>query len=247
METPRARYRQVADDLRAAIKRGDIKPGDLLPSQPELARRYGLNQTSINRAIATLRAEGLIRVEHGVGAFVQEVPSVKRVRRIPRGASSGSSFAEEMRKADLIPRTELVDLSTVPAPPDIADILRIQPGDMLIRRTRHMFASERPVQLATSYLPVSVAGGEEIALPDTGPTGIYQRLATRGYRVSRFVEDIEVRQPRSEESEFLRLTDAQLVLEVARTVYDIEGTPVEAVINVFPSQQWRLSYEWSAE
>jgi GntR family transcriptional regulator len=246
VEEPRARYRQVADELRAAIKRGEYAAGSPLPSQPDLARTYGLNQTSINRAIALLRAEGLVRVEHGRGAFVQEIPSVKRVRRIPRGGSTGSSFADEMRNAGLVPRTELADLSTVPAPAHIADHLKIPAGDPVVRRTRHMFASERPVQLATSYIPLAVAGSQDIGLPDTGPTGLYKRLAARGHHVARFVEEIEARQPRAEEAEFLRLTEAQAVLEVARIVYDDEGQAVEAVLNVFPSQQWRLSYEWNA-
>jgi len=65
LQAPHARYRQVADALRNAIKRGDYPPGSALPSQPDLARQYNLNQTSINRAIALLRAEGLVRVEHG--------------------------------------------------------------------------------------------------------------------------------------------------------------------------------------
>jgi GntR family transcriptional regulator len=94
---PQARYRQVATELRSAIKRGEYPPGSALPSQPELARLYGLNQTSINRAITLLRSEGLVRVEHGRGAFVQEIPTVKRVRRIPRGNAAGSSFAEPKR------------------------------------------------------------------------------------------------------------------------------------------------------
>jgi GntR family transcriptional regulator len=247
METPRARYRQVADELRAAIRRGQFQPGAPLPSQPDLARQYGLNQTSINRAIAILRAEGLVRVEHGRGAFVQEIPAVKRVRRIPHGRSGGSSFGDEIRKAGLVPRSELADLATVPAPAEIADMLGVNAGDLLVRRTRHMFASDRPVQLAISYIPLAIAGSQDIALPDTGPTGLYQRLAARGHRVVRFVEDIEARQPRASESDFLRLTEAQPVLEVARTAFDAENQPVEAVINVFPSQQWRLSYEWSAD
>lgn len=247
MQTPHARYRQVADELRAAIKRGEYPPGTPLPSQPELARKYELNQTSINRAIAILRSEGLIRVEHGRGAFVQEIPTVKRVRRIPRGGSTGSSFAEEMRRAGLEPRTELADLSTVPAPAEIADLLNLTSGELVVRRTRHMFASERPVQLAISYIPLAVAGSQDIALPDTGPTGLYKRLAARGHQVARFTEDIEVRKPRAQEAQFLSLTEAQPVLEVARTVYGIDEKPIEAVINVFPAQQWRLSYEWAAQ
>jgi GntR family transcriptional regulator len=245
LQEPQARYRQVAAELRAAIKGGRYPAGSALPSQPELARQYGLNQTSINRAIALLRAEGLVRVEHGRGAFVQEIPTVKRVRRIPQGSTSGGSFAAEMRKAGLVPETPLVDLSTVPASGEVAEYLQITPGDLVIRRTRHMFASKRPVQLAVSYLPVSVAGGEEIALPDVGPTGLYARLAERGHRVARFTEDIEARQPRADEASFLQLTEAQQVLVVVRVAYDADGVPLETVFNVFPSQQWRLSYEWT--
>jgi GntR family transcriptional regulator len=152
-----------------------------------------------------------------------------------------------MRSAGLEPRTELADLSTVPAPADIADMLHIERDAPVVRRTRHMFASERPVQLATSYMPLTVAGSEDIALPDTGPTGLYKRLSARGHQVAQFVEEIEVRQPRAEEASFLLLTEAQHVLEVARTVYDTDDTLIEAVIDVFPSQQWRLNYEWSAE
>jgi GntR family transcriptional regulator len=247
LQAPRARYRQVADELRKAIKRGDYPPGSALPSQPDLARQYGLNQTSINRAIALLRADGLVRVEHGRGAYVQEIPTVKRVRRIPRGNVAGSSFAEEMRLAGLEPRTPLADLATVEAPADVAEHLRITAGDPVVRRTRHMFASDRPVQIAISYMPLEIAGSEDIALPDTGPTGLYQRLAVRGYHVTRFVEEIEARQPRAEEADFLGLTEAQYVLEVTRIAYAEDDMPVETVINVFPSQQWRLSYEWPAE
>jgi GntR family transcriptional regulator len=107
-----------------------------------------------------------------------------------------------------------------------------------------MFASDRPVQLAVSYIPLTIAGSEDIALPDTGPTGLYARLAQRGFPVNRFVEEIEARRPRAGEASFLELTEAQQVLEVVRIAYTAGGTPVETVINVFPSQQWRLSYEW---
>jgi hypothetical protein len=50
-----------------------------------------------------LRGHGPSRARPG--AFVQEIPTVKRVRRIPRGGATGSSFADEMRKSGLEPRT----------------------------------------------------------------------------------------------------------------------------------------------
>src|SRR5688572_30138072 len=115
----------------------------MLPSQPELARKYGLNQTSISRAIGLLEGEGVIRTERGVGSFVLDIPTVKRVRHIPpRGRGSGSSFAEGMRKAGLAPRTELRQAEAVVPPPAVAKWLDIQDSEMTLIRKRHMFADE---------------------------------------------------------------------------------------------------------
>lgn len=246
VETPRARYRQVADELREAIKTGEYQPGQALPSQPELARKHGLNQTSINRAITLLRSEGLIRVEHGRAAYVQDIPTVKRTRRVPRTGGESSSFADEMRAAGLTPRADLAALYTASAPAGVAERLGIDEDEHVVVRARHMYASERPVQLATSYIPLSVAGSQDIATPDVGPTGLYQRLAARGFTVTRYAEDIEARQAEPDEADFLGLTEAQHVLEVTRIAY-AGDKPVDVVINVFPAQQWQLSYEWAAQ
>jgi GntR family transcriptional regulator len=248
LEPPRARYQQVADDLREAIKHGEFGPGAMLPSQPELARRYGLNQTSINRAIAVLRAEGWVRVEHGRGAFVQEVPTVKRVRRIDRDyrtRPAGSAYAEQMEQSGLRPRTKLADVSIVTPPAEIAEALELAETDQAVMRHRLMYADDVVVQVATSYIPVNLAGGTEIAYPDTGPSGIYVRLDQRGYGPVRFTEDIEVRRPSEEEAQILRIPEGQPVLEIMRIAYAADDRPVEACANVFAAYQWRLTYRWS--
>ncbi|MQY05715.1 GntR family transcriptional regulator [Actinomadura macrotermitis] len=250
LESPRSRYQQVADDLRDAIKRGDHPPGSTLPSQPELARRYGLNQTSINRAIAVLRAEGLVRVEHGRGAYVQEIPTVKRVRRIDkehRPHTGSSAYAEEMRKSGLTPRTELVRVDTVIPPAEIAELFGLGETERTLIRHRHMFAEDVPLQIATSYIPMSYAGSTDLALPDTGPTGIYSRLAERGHEPVRFTEEIEVRAPDPAEARFLRISEGQPVFEVLRVAIDAQDRPVEACVNILAALQWRLSYSWRQE
>jgi GntR family transcriptional regulator len=248
LEPPRARYQQVADDVRDAIKRGEFAPGTMLPSQPELARRYGLNQTSINRAIAVLRVEGYVRVEHGRGAFVQEVPTVKRVRRIDRDyrtRPAGSAYAEQIEQSGLRPRTKLADVSIVTPPAEIAEALKLTETDQAVMRHRLMYADDVVVQVATSYIPVDLAGGTDIAYPDTGPSGIYARLDQRGHGPVRFTEDIEVRRPTEDEALILRIPEGQPVLEILRTAYAADDRPVEACANVLAAYQWRLTYRWS--
>ena len=100
---------QIAAELADSIRSAELQPGALVPSERELIERFGTTKSTAGKAIALLQAEGLVRTETGRGTFVQDIPKVKRVRRIPpRGNGSGSSFAEEMRKAGLTPSTKLV-------------------------------------------------------------------------------------------------------------------------------------------
>ena len=129
----------------------------------------------------------------------------------------------------------------------MAERLDLGDDEQVLIRKRHMFTDGRPAQLAVSYIPLSVAGGTALAHPDTGPAGIYARLAERGHRVTRFIEEIESRRPDNEEAQFLRISRTQHVIGVTRLACDQAGRILEVTVNVFPSNLWKLSYEWAAD
>lgn len=250
LEEPRAKYRQVADLLRAAIKAGEYAPGSALPSQPKLAAKYDITQSSVSKAVAILEQEGLVRTGQGRPTFVQEVPTVKRVRLIDkdyRTNPGGSAYAEEMRRSGLTPRTELVELDVIDPPEQIAALFGLDEGEQTIIRRRHMFADEIPIQIAISYIPLRYAGSKDLALPDTGPSGIYVRLAERGFGPVRFVEETEVRTSTPEESKFLRIPKSQIVFEIVRSAIGADDRPVEACRNILSAAQWKLAYGWRQE
>ena len=250
METPRARYQQIADELREAIRQGVYKPGERLPSHPELANGYGVSRTLAKQATDILVAEGLVRAEQGRGVEVLAAPVAKRVRTIDRDYRSDarrSSFADELRKAGLEPRTKLVRRTAIKPPARIAEHLGIGAAEEVVVRERRMWASDKPVQIATSYIPMRYAGSPDIALPDTGPSGIYARLAARGYGPVVFTEDIEVRGATKDEAAFLEIPVGEPVYEVLRTAVDAEDRRVETCANVLAAKQWRLTYRWRQE
>ncbi|WP_017559067.1 GntR family transcriptional regulator [Nocardiopsis baichengensis] len=250
LEQPRARYKQVAELLREAIQQGEYPPGSTLPSQPELARQYGLNQSSISRAVAMLQAEGLIRTEHGRGSVVLDVPTVKRVRRIDkdyRTEPGGSAYADQVSQSGRTPRAPLVQCEAILPPADIAEVLQLDEDQEALIRKRHMLAEEKPVQIATSYIPMDIAGSVDLAFPDTGPSGMYARIAQRGYGPVRFTEDIDVRPAEPDEADFLNLAPSQPVFAILRTAFDAGDRPVETCLNVLSAAQWRLTYSWRQE
>ena len=250
METPRARYLQIADELREGIRQGLYGPGSRLPSHPKLAEKYGVSRTLVKQATDVLVAEGLARAEQGRGVVVLAAPTTKRMRTIDRdyrSDTSRSSFAEELRRAGLEPRTKLVRRAAIKPPVRIAAHLGIDGDEQVVVRERHMWANDAPVQIATSYIPMRYAGTVDIAWPDTGPSGIYARLAARGYGPVVFTEDIEVRGATKDEATFLQIPIGEPVYEVLRTAVDDHERKVETCANVLAANQWRLTYRWRQE
>jgi GntR family transcriptional regulator len=67
-------YRRIADDLAAKIRRGDLGPGDLLPSITELAKTPGSSASKARDALEWLKAQGWAETAQGRRYVVTAVP-----------------------------------------------------------------------------------------------------------------------------------------------------------------------------
>lgn len=181
MSTPPPKYtaRLIADEVRAAINRGDYKPGEQLPTGRTIVARFGVAQQTAQNAYDLLRAEGLVFSRGGGGVFVREPEPVVRVpRRRFVFRDRISYFFDEAAQGYRLISTPTVDV--VPAPIEIARRLGIEPGSEVVRRTRVLGELEPEPhgrQRAVSYLPAWLRDelpivGEE----DTGLGGIYDRI-----------------------------------------------------------------------
>ncbi|GAA1460419.1 GntR family transcriptional regulator [Nocardiopsis exhalans] len=250
--TPKPKYVQVADLLRDAINSSDYPPGSMLPSQPQLAKEFGISQTLVSKAVRVLAREGLVHTTP-TGSRVRAVPLMPRyaTRRsssaFREAGGAHGAFEAEVRRFGLTPRVDLSEVGRAECPDEAAGVLKIEPGvDVAIRR-RHMFADDHPVLIATSYVPWELAEGTAILEEDTGTGGIYSRLAELGHEPVRFIESVRVRTPWPGEAEFLKISGEQQVLRVRRVAIDAQGVPVEVNIQVLPPQYWELHYEWESD
>jgi GntR family transcriptional regulator len=250
IETPQARYRQLADLLRAGIERGEYAPGSTLPSESELATRYGVDRRTVNRALLSLRAEGLVRVIRGRGTIVRELPVLRRDaatrQRIRESASARGAFQAELDRLGLAARSD-VEVAEESVPAEIAALLAIDPGTKALTRRRRMYANDVPIQLATSWLPLDIAAGTQLAETDTGPGGAYSRLAELGHAPASFTEALRVRPPSDDEAQFLQMDAEQRVIAIRRSASTAAGRIVEVNDIVLPAHQWELVYNWPAE
>jgi GntR family transcriptional regulator len=63
-------YRQIAEEIKVLIARGELEEGMALPPVRQVADDLGVNLNTIATAYRELQKEGLVRVRHGAGAFV---------------------------------------------------------------------------------------------------------------------------------------------------------------------------------
>lgn len=81
IDRPRRLPDEVAASITGAIEGGRLRPGDRLPTEAELARRFGVARTVVREAISLLRFDGMVDSRRGVGAFVAE-PNHRQAFRI---------------------------------------------------------------------------------------------------------------------------------------------------------------------
>lgn len=77
---PQRLSEKVSGDLQRRIARGELKPGDRLPTEKALGEAFGVSRAVVREAIARLKADGLIETRQGSGAFVVDVPKAINLR-----------------------------------------------------------------------------------------------------------------------------------------------------------------------
>lgn len=79
----RPKYRQVADQLRAAIATGHLAAGDRLPTETDLTAVFGVSRVTVRAALAILRRQGLITTRRGTGSRVQATDTPPETGGVP--------------------------------------------------------------------------------------------------------------------------------------------------------------------
>lgn len=63
-------YEQIVEQIEQSVQKGDLKPGDQLPAERELAEQFGVSRTAVREAVKALREKGLVEAYPGKGTFI---------------------------------------------------------------------------------------------------------------------------------------------------------------------------------
>lgn len=136
----------VAEALRDDLAAGRFRPGDRLPSEADLAARFGVHRHTVREALKRLGREGLVASRRGAGTFVLAPPADYVLGRRVR-------FTENIRAAGRLPSRRDTVIVTRAADAEEAEALRLGPGAPVHSYEGMSLADRQPVALFRSVFP----------------------------------------------------------------------------------------------
>lgn len=220
-------YFQLAQQIEAAIERGELKPGQRLDNEVDLADRHGLSRPTVRQGIQELVRKGLLVRRRGVGTQV--------VHSTVRRPVELSSLYDDLARANREPRTEVLEVADVPAATDVAVALGLAEGATVTYVRRLRFAGDEPLAVMENWLPTDLVRLDSEQL---GRHGLYEMLRRAGVDMRVANQRIGARAATTAEGKLLQERKGSPLLTMERTAYDHSGRAVELGRHVYRADSY---------
>ena len=204
-------YYQLAQAIEAAIRDGELSPGDRFENELALAKRLTLSRPTTRRAIQELVDKGLLVRKRGVGTQVVQNPVHRRVEL--------TSLFDDLARAGQEPTTQLLDYRVGHPDEEVARELSIAEDREVVAIQRLRCANGEPLAVMINHLPIEIAPDAEELEKD----GLYQSLRSRGVHIRLARQRIGARGATRSEARLLDEKAGAPLLTMARTAFDDSG------------------------
>jgi len=229
-----ARWEIIANVLREDILAGRFVPGERLPNETDMARRFAVHRHTLRQAVQALAREGHVHVQQGRGTFVRELVLDYALRKRTRLTENLASVGERAHRELLAHR-----VAEAGAYAAALQVPGRQETEWLYTRAS---VRARAVSVSTAVFPRPRLSGMAAAVARHGTiTEALRALGVSDYTRSRSV--VSARLPTVDEADALARSTTQPVLVVHYTNVDRDGVPVEAGATVFAADAVQLTVQ----
>ena len=218
------KYQRIAEELRAELASMDA--GAQLPSEKELASRYGVSPMTIRQALERLQDAGLVTRVLGRGTYVQ--------RRVIAKGDELTSFSEDMRMRGLEPSTRLLGIDLVPAGDDVARDLRTGRSERVLQLERLRLADGEPICLELAHVPERLSR----AVMDAPGASLHELLAEQNAAPHSATRRIRATSATDRQASLLGLPPASPLLHIVQVFFDERGRPVQRADSVYRADRY---------
>ncbi|GAB2905195.1 GntR family transcriptional regulator [Uliginosibacterium flavum] len=213
-------YRQIRNLIVQALEAGEWQPGQAIPSEQELALRFGVSQGTVRKAIDELAAENILVRRQGKGTFVSTHQDPRAVFRFLR--------LKAINGGPVLPKSMPLECMRGKAGQEAARNLGIAPGSQIIIVRRVLKLEGKPVVIDEMYLPGDVFQGLSIEQLKDWQGSLYSLFESRfGVRMVRATEKVRAVAAERAVAEVLGVAENTPLLSVERVAYSYGDKPVE--------------------
>jgi GntR family transcriptional regulator len=213
-------YQQIRQLLLQALERGEFKPGEMIPSEFDLAKRFHVSQGTVRKAIDELSAEHILIRRQGKGTFVAtHREPVVRFRFLRLAPTDGEPLPAD---------SDILWCRKVRATAEVASALDLRTGDGLIYIRRLLKFRGEPTVIDDIYLPATLFKGLTMSLLTDNPGPLYGLLESRfGVSMVRADEQLRAEAAQSDVAQLLKIEEGKPLLRADRVSYTYGDRAVE--------------------
>jgi len=216
-------YQQIKGLILQSLQSGEWKPGEVIPSENDLATRFKVSQGTVRKAIDELASNHLLVRRQGKGTFVathSEQNVQYRFLKLQPDNGDVNSQGQAQR--------EIIDCKRLRASAEVARALALRSGEAVLQVRRVLSFAGTPTILEDLWLP----GGPFKGLTSEHLNGyrgpMYALFETQfGVRMVRAEEKIRAISPDARQCELLQVTLGTPLLSVERVAFTYNDTPME--------------------
>lgn len=224
-------YYQIEEAIKALIEKGNLEPGDALPSENEYTDMYGVSRMTIRQAITNLVNAGYLYRQKGRGTFVAE-------HKIEQTLEGLTSFTEDMKARGMSPGSRLLSLELGPAIETVAEQLQIGLHDPVYEIKRIRLANHIPMAFETTYLSAKLV---KALTEDIVKASLYNYIEkTLKLNIKHAKQVIEASIVRKDEIPFLEVEAGAPVLLLERRSFLENDQPLELVKSVYRADRYKF-------
>ncbi len=226
-----ALYAQIAEQLRQDILH-HFNPGDGLPSESDLAQRFGVNRHTLRRAVDELVEAGMLERRHGLGVFVLD-------HQLDYQIGHGTRFTENLAAMGLMAENRILRKQTLEAIPRVAERLQMTEGSKVHWIETLRLVDERPMCVISHFLP---AQRFPHLMDDYEHDSLHAFLQSHhGCQLRRTESLVTAVLPQGDDAKSLGMPQNRPVLRVKSVnVDERDGAPVEYAITRFRADRIQL-------
>lgn len=213
-------YQQIKGLITQSLQSGEWKPGELIPSEVELANRFKVSQGTVRKAIDELAAENLVMRKQGKGTFVSTHHEARAHFRFLRLMPDEG--------VPHYPDSKIIEVKRMRAPADVARLLELKSGDAVVYIKRVQAFEGVPTIVEELWLPGMIFKGltAERLMEYKGPMyGLFE--SEFGTRMIRATEKIRAVSVGEEDAKLLGIAAQTPLLESERVSFTYGDKAVE--------------------